>query len=390
MNSAQLPYSFIKKNNGIILLQAIAICILAFYMNNAAAKPFTTDTVPPSFYRGADLSFSPMLEDEQQVFFDGDKPMSTLDIFKSNGCNLVRLRLWHTPNGKNSSVQEVLAYAKRVKAAGMSILLDFHYADNWADIMKQPIPKAWAQLNKKDMQDSLYKYTYHTIALFIANGVVPDIVQIGNEVNSGILWGAGNVSDSSENNWPYFTTLLKTGIKAVKDADKKNRIKILIQYANLKGADRFFKRMSTYKVNYNIMGISFYPFAPTNDMDQLQKTLSSLTQKYKKNVLITETVYPFTLASNSQAKLSLGENAKLVKNMDATPEGQKNYLLELRKRLKAIPNHRGIGFCYWAPDWVAYKGDKKAPYQSPWVNLTLFDFDHKALPALKAFNQYAN
>ncbi|MEM9679106.1 MAG: glycosyl hydrolase 53 family protein [Bacteroidota bacterium] len=51
-----------------------------------------------------------------------------------------------------------------------------------------------------------------------------------------------------------------------------------------------------------------------------------------------------------------------------------------------MPNERGIGYCYWAPDWVAFEGNETTSTNgSAWENQCLFDFDLKALPALDVF-----
>ena len=113
-------------------------------------------------------------------------------------------------------------------------------------------------------------------------------------------------------------------------------------------------------------------------------SLSVLSSTFNKGVVIAETAYPFTLGYNDWTDNSVGESSQLITKYPATPEGQKDYLLDLRSALSK--NSKGIGFCYWAPDWVAYKGPQ-ATDGSSWENLALFDFNNKALPGMAVFNK---
>lgn len=52
----------------------------------------------------------------------------------------IRMRVLVNPHGGNCNKHELLAMGKRVKALGMDFMVDFHYADSWADPAKQLIP----------------------------------------------------------------------------------------------------------------------------------------------------------------------------------------------------------------------------------------------------------
>lgn len=343
------------------------------------------DVSPPVFYRGADLSFSSQLESLNVPFYDKGVKMTSLKIFKNHGCNLVRLRLWHGAAAQNN-IKDVIAYSKRVKQAGMSLLLDIYYSDTWADVSKQPAPVAWKGLQRSALLDSVYNYTYSTIQQFKANGVMPDIVQIGNEINYGMLWDiSGKLKGTSDPGFKDLDEILKKAIAGLYAADTQHHAKTLIQYANLKGADKFFQNLQNDKVPFDIIGVSYYPFAPTNDLNDLTKQLSALATGFNADILVVETSFPFTKArKESKGANALGDNFVQVPGIPVSPQGQKQYLLELRKAIKKIPNNHGIGFCYWAPDWVAYDGPPY-PYVSAWDNQTLFDFHNNALPGLDAF-----
>ena len=329
--------------------------------------------VEDSFIRGADLSFLPELEEDNAMFYDStgqNKP--ALQIFKENGCNAVRIRLWHTPDGLHSSLTEVNTFAQQVREAGMRVWLDLHYSDTWADPGKQAKPAAWAMLSLVQLKDSVYAYTKRVITK-----IHPDYVQIGNEINNGFLWETGRISHETQ-----FTDLLKQGVDATRKVD--TNIRIIIHYAGYKGAFHFFGLLKKHHVDYDLIGISYYPWWHGKDMAALQDSLARLTSAYQKGLVIAETAYPFTLKWNDWTNNIVGDSNQLIPQFPASPDGQKDFLFQLRAVIENIP--LGKGFCYWAPDWVSVNGPQSTS-GSPWENLALFDFQHKSLPAMEVFRK---
>ena len=336
-------------------------------------------------YRGADLSFLPEIESAGTTFYNANNQVTdALTIMKQGGMNLVRLRLWYTPGGIHSGLTEVTNFAQRIKMAGLSWLLDFHYSDTWADPGTQTMPAAWQSLTYAVLLDSVYGYTFRVMNDLKTRGILPAIVQLGNETNSGMLWNIGRVGGSFDINWPQFAGLIKKGAEAVKNIDPT--IKIMIHYAGTNGAPGFFSNVQTQGVNYDIMGISYYPWWHNRDLTGLQTDLNSLATNYNKDILIAETAYPFTLAWNDNTNNIVGASTPLLPAYTATQDGQLKFLTDLRTTIHNIPGNHGLGMCYWAPDWVAYRGTS-ATNGSSWENLALFDFSNKALPALAAFAQ---
>jgi arabinogalactan endo-1,4-beta-galactosidase len=326
-----------------------------------------------SFIRGADLSFLPQLEADQAAFFDTTgRNKSALQIFKENGCNTVRIRLWHTPDDLHSSLTEVNTFAQRVRDAGMKVWLDLHYSDTWADPGKQYKPADWTTLSLARLKDSVFTYTKKAVLK-----VHPDYVQIGNEINNGFLWETGRITHETQ-----FTDLLKQGIKAVREVDTS--IRIMIHYAGYQGAFHFFGLLKKHDVDYDWMGISYYPWWHGRDMTALRDSLSQLTSTYQKGLVIAETAYPFTLKWYDWTHNIVGDTSQLIPQFPATVEGQKNFLLHLRTIIENLP--RGIGFCYWAPDWISVNGPQSTA-GSPWENLALFDFQHHSLPAMSVYKK---
>ena len=332
-------------------------------------KPKPQDT----FIRGADLSFLPELEENNTTFYDStgeNKP--ALEIFKENGCNTVRIRLWHTPIGTHSSLAEVNIFAQQIREAGMKVWLDLHYSDTWADPGKQAKPAGWATLSLIKLKDSVYAYTKRVVTK-----IQPDYVQIGNEINNGFLWESGRISHETQ-----FTDLLKQGIEATREVDAN--IRIIIHYAGYKGAFHFFGLLKKHHVDYDLIGISYYPWWHGKNLAALQDSLTQLASTYQKGLVIAETAYPFTLKWNDWVHNIVGDSNQLIAQFPASPAGQKNFLFRLRAVIENIP--LGKGFCYWAPDWVSVNGPQST-LGSPWENLTLFDFQHQALPAMCVYKK---
>lgn len=114
------------------------------------------------FLMGADLSYVNELQDIGVVYQANGSEVDPYNLLKENGGNLVRLRLWHNPTWTNySTLSDVKRSIGRAKAAGMNVLLDFHYSDSWTDPEKNYIPAAWLPVvdNTSALADSVYNYT---------------------------------------------------------------------------------------------------------------------------------------------------------------------------------------------------------------------------------------
>ncbi len=355
-------------------------------------KTKTTTTEPPLItpmaslqYRGADLSFLPIIEHEGTKFYTAENTQQdALTLMKQQGVNLVRLRLWHTPANAQSSQTEVENFAQRIKTAGLNWWLNLHYSDTWADPGSQTIPAAWRTLTLAVLADSVYNYTYRVMNSLKVKNILPVMVQIGNETNSGMLWNLGKVGGSFDSNWPNYATLVKKGIEAVKAVDPA--VKIMLHVAGTSSAQWFFNNIKTQGINYDVIGLSYYPWWHNRNLTELQSDLNALAATFDKDIFIAETAYPFTTTWNDYTNNVLGATTALLSGYDASPAGQLKFLTDLRTVVSNVPNKRGIGFCYWAPDWVAFRGATSANGSS-WENLALFDFNNKAQEGWKAFAQ---
>jgi len=331
--------------------------------------------------RGADLSYLPEMNSISTIFFDSAGAKTALQVLQEFGCNVVRVRLWHHPVYKYAGIDEVLNFCQQISANGMQILLDIHYSDTLADASRQDMPAAWAGLPFNVLKDSVRLYTQQMVRLLVNQHTPPVMVQIGNEINNGMLWGAGKVNGTADPNWANFADLVKSGIEGVKEIDAS--MPVMLHYGELNGAIDFFNNMKQQSVPYDVIGLSYYPWNDEKDLPYLQQQLNLLAGTFNKKILIAEMAYPFTLDGYDQTPDIVTSTSQLVPGYKATEKGQLQYMLQVKSIINAIPNQLGMGFCYWQPEWVPFKG-KDATNGSAGENTTLFDFYGMALPAMRS------
>lgn len=325
------------------------------------------------WYSAADLSFYPQITADNFVFKNAaGEEVELMQFLKDKGINLVRARLWHSPEDEHSSLTEALALAQEVKIAGMNFYLDFHYSDTWADPGNQAIPSAWADLSFEELETALYDYTKDVLEQFESQGTLPVMVQLGNETNTGFLESKGRMEGDNTN----FKRLMGKALEAVRDVSPE--IQTMIHYAGNSGATNYFTSLTD--LDFDVIGISYYSRWHTQSLSVLSSELNALA-RLNKNVFIAETAYPFTHGWNDWTNNIWGLDEHLIDGYPASAAGQANYLRDLNAIISTLYQNRGVGISYWAPDWVASKGEM-ASDGSPWENMCLFDFDGKALVGL--------
>jgi len=160
----------------------------------------------------------------------------------------------------------------------------------------------------------------------------------------------------------------------------------MLHNSSVEKAIYFFEELKPFNIDFDIIGLSYYPQFHIKDINQVQSKLNELALTFDKDILIVEIAYPFTLLWNDNTNNYIGDTSQTLSEFPTTPEGQKAYLEWLVSAIKKIPNNKGIGFCYWAPDWVAFNGNgSTSTGGSAWENQCLFDFDYKAFSALDAY-----
>jgi arabinogalactan endo-1,4-beta-galactosidase len=300
----------------------------------------------------------------------------------------------HLPQPPKSTVE----IAARAKTMGFKFLLDFHYSDWWADPGKQNMPKAWVGLSADDLEKAVYDYTAGVIRALVEADAMPDMVQIGNEVNGGMMWPAGKTwREGNEviGGYDGFAALLKAGIQAVRDSDPNNddaskRARIVIHLAN--GGDnelyrRVFDALTERQVDYDVIGLSFYPYW-SGTLEQLKNNMNDISQRYDKDVVIAEVAYAATLRDKDGfGNLFGGEREQYVGGYKATVQGQATAVRDVMEAVAQVPGGRGLGIFYWEPDWIAVDGAGwKTGEGNAWENQAMFSFNGAALPSMNVFN----
>jgi len=310
-------------------------------------------------------------------------------IFSDAGANLVRLRLWHNPTWTNySNFQDVKQSIQRAKDQGMRVLLDFHYSDTWTDPSQQQIPAAW--LNSVDdtegLGNLLYNYTYNTLLELSNDGLLPHIVQVGNEINPMILQDGDLVWPID---WERNSHLINKGIEAVRAiAEVKNKtIEVMLHIAQPENGLWWFEQATNNGVtDFDWIGLSYYPIWSDYSLDDVQTPLTTLVNTYNKRLMIVETAYPFTLDNADSANNILGSDA-LVNGYPASQQGQLGYLNQLKN---VVRNAGGEGVVYWEPAWVSTGCNTLWAQGSHWDNATLFDNNKQATLGMQFYNASQN
>ena len=291
---------------------------------------------------GADISFLPQLEDRGMKFFDNGVQKDPILIMKDHGFNYIRLRIFNDPARDSGyspkrgfcDLEHTKQMAKRVKDAGMKLLLDFHYSDYWADPGKQYKPAAWRNLSFEELKKALYDYTKKVIKELKDQGTTPDMVQVGNEINHGLVWPEGMVS-----NVDSMAQLIAAGVAAVKAVDPSIVIMLHIALGGQNDESVFFiDQMLARKVHFDVIGLSYYP-KWHGTLDDLRDNMNDLLRRYNKDLIVVE--------------------------YSAKKE-------EVNKIAFELPNGKGKGTCIWEP-------------LSTWESI--FDRDGKSNDFMKMYDE---
>ncbi|MBQ0027257.1 MAG: glycosyl hydrolase 53 family protein [Lachnospiraceae bacterium] len=362
------------------------------------------------FIKGMDVST--LVEEEKcgARYYDNGKEKDMLEILKSYNCNYIRLRLWNDPYDENGSaygagtndLETTIIIGKRAKACGLKLLLDYHYSDFWTDPGKQNVPKAWRGLDINGLKKALYEYTVSTLESLKAEGVTPDMVQVGNEITNGLLWPYGKKPE-----YDNIAELVSTGIRAVREVCPEAEIMIHLDAGGNNSMyvdwfDNYFKRGE----DFDIIGMSYYPFwhGPIRD---LEYNMRDMAERYGKKIVIAEVSMGFTMDDYAEYE-GLGPNERkgyatkkeLVEKIEypMSVEGQSNFMKDIMTLIKSVPG--GYGFFYWEPGWIPVRGcgwatnealkytGEKGPCGNEWANQALFNYDGNALDTLKVIRDF--
>ena len=365
-----LGFNFLNRLNKRCSVLLILIMLFSSCKEEGVENAYQ-QRLKPDFISAVDISNYSEIANSKPTFYNLEgNPQDFLSILKENGINTIRLRLWVDSLGKQSRFNAVKELSKVLTNKGFKIWLTLHYSDTWADPGLQQTPPQWQGLDLESLGDSIYNYTTRVV-----HELRPNYIQIGNEINSGILHPYGIISPSNNN----FIHLLQKGCSAVRNNSQE--CKIIVHFAGLENADVFYSQLNI--LDYDMIGLSYYPIWHGKSLHTLENTLENLSASHAKQIVIAETAYPFTLEWNDWTNNIVGLDDQLIlPDYPATVEGQSDFIKEI-KRI-TYESDKGIGFCYWGAELIAWKGEQGTD-ASPWENQALFDFSNKALPVLKQF-----
>ena len=328
--------------------------------------------------RGVDVSSLPRIEAGGARFHDAQGAADALTLLHRAGADAVRLRLWHTPADSTSALPAVLAMARRAHALGMRLLLDLYFSDTWADPAHQPMPAAWRALPFPALADSTERWARESVADLVAQGTPPALVQIGNEVDRGMLWEPGRLAGEDRGAWERFAALLLRAARGVRAGRGGAPVSVMVHVAA--GGDStacrwFFDHLTSSGLRFDAIGVSYYPLWH-GGIPALRGTLAMLARRYQLPVYVVETAYPATL--HASAPQIMGDARALLPGLAATRESQAIFVRAVRAALADVPDERGAGIYWWEPAWVSLPGAR-----SPWENCALFDSTGASRPAAR-------
>ena len=309
------------------------------------------------FIRGMDASAVLSVEKSGAKFygFDGNEQDVFLTLAQG-GINYVRFRVWNDPfdengngyGGGNNDLATAIELGKRATVAGLKTQIDFHYSDFWADPKRQHAPKAWQDLDIEKKSAALYEFTKSSLEKLLDAGVDVAMVQVGNEINNGM---------SGEKGFINVAKLLQEGSRAVREVAKsrKKEIAVALHYTHINRENypdeitRIAMSLKNYKIDYDIMGLSYYPFWD-GTMANMQSVVKMFREEYGKKVMIAETSYPFTSEDGDGfGNAFAGKEKDLVPGYPATVQGQARAVRDVC----ALSCEAGaIGVFYWEGTWI--------------------------------------
>ena len=385
---------------------------LFFPLLLALALPVQAEESAKPFLAGGDVSLLPLMEAHGARYYDrAGHQGDALAILRDSGFGIVRLRLYEAPGSGHGhdgyywpedsmNLDDLLRLAKRSAKLGLQIELTLHYSDFWTNSSTQDLPAAWAEQLRALPDDAsrfarlrtlVFEHTRDVVQAMCAQGTPPQYVSIGNEIEGGLLYPYGKMS---EENWPRLAQLLEAGYQGVKAANPDSQVILHLDGAgDFNKYRNYFDHVKAAGAHWDLIGMSYYPFWTRKTVEQVVAFNRELVKRYDKDLMVMEVGFNWrpTLPGGTAGQLS--DNGPYPDSM-STPEGQRQFMAELFAGLKSSDRMRGL--LYWDPIMIATRGVGWALRESdgmPAANLvsntTLFDFRGHALPALDVFRENA-
>lgn len=364
----------------------------------------TKDDIPYQFLKGGDATEVTHTEATGAVYRETDgTPTDPFVVLKNHGYNIVRLRLYNDPGNPSfypssemppfAGPDDILNLARRAKAQGMMIELTFHYSDYWTNGGTQCPPHDWAQITDfSALKAAMAAFTSDFMQKMSDQGTTPEYVSIGNETNGGLLYPFGCAWALAQSqfcpndtctapNWPQLGQLYGAAYAAVKAVSPSTQVIIHLAYDNGSSPaaaapdfNSYFDKVLANGGNYEIKGLTYYPFWSRSKVSDLVTMVNLATTGAAKPVLIMESGYNWNPTREDGTLGQLTNNGP--EPYPSTPEGQKDFLLELYAGIKSVKGGQCLGDLYWDPVNIIRNSQVS--------NTALFGFDGTALPAFDA------
>ena len=360
----------------------LTICCILSFVASAQDK-----------FVGGDISMIPEYEKYGAKYYDKNGNAITGDMIaylKEQGWNAMRVRLFvdpskaseaHQREGVRQDIEYVKKLGKRIKDAGLTFLLDFHYSDTWTDPGKHSTPSAWTSSDPDVLAKNLSDYTKESLQALIDYGATPDFIQTGNEITTGMMWPTGEISKGGST-WNNLGKYLTSAIAACREKCSQAKIVIHTEMHYDQAVINFYKTLKTYTNDYDVIGLSYYPHYH-GTLTTLNGVITSLENDYPdKKIQIVETAY-YHKWYPDDAKYPI----TTFPNWPATEAGQLQFTKDF---ITYLNQHTSInGLYWWAPECNEYGVDPNNPVTSAWCNYSLFDNETgramKALYELQTF-----
>lgn len=344
-------------------------------------------TAPRKLVNGVDISWLPEVEAVGGKFYTrAKKRIAPLELLFKNNLKVGRIRIWVDPEGANGSLQRGLKLAKRLKAQGMQVCIDFHFSDTWADPGHQATPAAWSTTDIDVLSSQVYSYIETTLETFVRNGVTPQWIQLGNEISNGMMWPLGAMNSNDSGQWTRLATLFNTATEAMRSVTPKAKSILHLDcggdYERVKW---WLSQADTYGIaGYDVVGVSFYPQWHGTIAD-LKRVLEHVAITRGQKVLVAETAYPWTDRTFGSDVIDVSHPP--LSGCPYTPAGQVAFVRKLQTILLALPNNRGIGIWWWEGLSTRVGSGSAIRWNGGMANAALVDTNRVALPSLFALGQ---
>ena len=333
----------------VILMMALSLCAAGFAESGLYVKK--VENLPEDFIFGMDASIVPAEEASGVKYYDFEgNEADVFQVMADCGINTIRVRVWNDPYDKNGNgygggncdIANAVAIGKRATAAGMGLLVDFHYSDFWADPGKQMVPKAWKGMDIEAKTEACYQFTLDCLTQLKHAGVKVTMVQVGNETNGRL---------AGEKTWFNIQYLMQAGARATREAYPEALV--AVHFANPENAESYAtyaSKLAYYNVDYDVFGSSYYPYWH-GTLENLAAVLDNIAVTYGKKVMVLETSYAYTGEDFDFSGNTISDGGAIVKDYPFSVQGQATNIREITDTL-VNRTSAGIGVCYWEGCWI--------------------------------------